>query len=124
MNEIEQKQCYVCGKTVEKGLSLFTLTNTTKVYMYQKLDKIVTDELDLLKKEGILCSRCANLLNYMDRIEVELNMVKKILLNYIRKKCGMKVRFERREDNLAPTTPMAERAEGKLASCKVIKKLG
>ena len=83
----EQKQCFVCGKVVDKGLSLFTLTNTTKVHMYQKLDKIATGELDLvLKEEGILCSRCANLLNYMDRIEVELNMLRKAILTCIRKK--------------------------------------
>lgn len=47
----------------------------------------------LIGEDGILCIRCANLLNYVDRIEVELNMLTKAILNCIRKKYGMGVRI-------------------------------
>jgi hypothetical protein len=100
----EKSQCFVCGKNVDKGISMHTLTNTTKVYMHHKLDKIVTGEMELLiEEEGILCTRCANLLNYMDRIEVELDMLTKAILNCIRKKYGMGVRTcDEGHENLLP----------------------
>jgi hypothetical protein len=88
----EISQCFVCGKNVDNGISMHALTNTTKVYMHDKLDKIVRGEMELLiEEEGILCTRCANLLNYVDRIEVELNMLTKAILNCVRKKYGMGV---------------------------------
>lgn len=112
---VETKQCFVCGKVVEKGLSLFTLTNTTKVQMYQKLDRIVTGEMDLLlKEEGVLCSCCANLLNYMDRIEVELSMLRKAILNCIRKKCGMEFKTDTGQEKLIAASE--EEEQGKLNS--------
>jgi hypothetical protein len=104
----ENNQCFVCGKDVDSGISMHTLTNTTKAYMHDKLDKIVRGEMELLiEEEGILCTRCANLLNYVDRIEVELNMLTKAILNCIRKKFGMGVRiYDKGCENLLPN--MAE----------------
>jgi hypothetical protein len=62
--------------------------------MHDKLDKIIRGEMELLiEEEGILCTRCANLLNYVDRIEVELNMLTKAIINCVRKKYGMGVRI-------------------------------
>jgi hypothetical protein len=62
--------------------------------MHDKLDKIVRGEMELLiEEEGILCTRCANLLNYVDRIDVDLNMLTKAILNCVRKKYGMGVRI-------------------------------
>ncbi|PNF34063.1 hypothetical protein B7P43_G01166 [Cryptotermes secundus] len=61
--------------------------------MHHKLDKLVVGEMELrIGEDGVLCIRCANLLNYVDRIEVELNMLTKAILNSIRKKYGMGVR--------------------------------
>lgn len=77
---------------------MHTLTNTTKVYMHHKLDKIVRGEMELLiEEESVLCTRCASLLNYIDRIEVELNMLTKVVLNCVRKKYGLGVMTADRE---------------------------
>jgi hypothetical protein len=72
--------------------------------MHHKLDKIVRGEMELLiEEESILCTRCATLLNYMDRIEVELNMLTKVILDCIRKKYGMGVMtVDNGHENLLP----------------------
>ncbi|XP_069688662.1 uncharacterized protein [Periplaneta americana] len=100
----EKTQCFVCGKKVDNGTPLHTLTSTTKMYMHQKLHRIVTGEMEfLIEEEGVLCARCTNLLNYMDRIEVELNMLNKAILNCIRKKYGMGIRTSDKEnENVLP----------------------
>jgi hypothetical protein len=83
---------------------MHTLTNTTKVYMHHRLDKVVRGEMELLiEEESILCARCASLLNYIDRIEVELNMLTKVVLDCIRKKYGMGVTaVDKGHENLLP----------------------
>jgi hypothetical protein len=86
MDETEA-HCFVCDKAVRNGTPLHFLTNTTKVQMHHKLDKLMARELDLLVNEKeVLCSRCVHLLNYVDRIEVELAMLNRSILNCIRGK--------------------------------------
>lgn len=106
----EQIECFVCRKNVDNGVSMHTLTNTTKVYMHHKLDKIVRGEIELLiEEESVLCTRCASLLNYMDRIEVELNMLTKVILDCIYKKYGMGgVAVDKGHENLLPDVEQRE----------------
>jgi hypothetical protein len=55
--------------------------------MHHKLDKLMAKELDVLvNEEEMLCSRCARLLNYVDRIEVQLATLNRSILNCIRGK--------------------------------------
>ncbi|PSN33421.1 hypothetical protein C0J52_22590 [Blattella germanica] len=117
-----QKECFVCGKCVQTYISLNTLTNTTKSFMYQKLDKIVTGEIEILiEEEGILCMRCANLLNYMDRIEVELSMLNKAILNCIRKKFGMGSKTDKGQENLLPDIECDQNNVGRLMNLELEK---
>lgn len=82
-----EAHCFVCDKVTRNGTPLRCLTNTTKVHMHHKLDRLMTKELDVLVNEDeILCSRCARLLNYVDRIEVELATLNRSILNCIRGK--------------------------------------
>lgn len=116
----------MCDKNVNSGISIHTLTNTTKVHMHHKLDKIVMGEMELLiGEDGILCIRCANLLNYVDRIEVELNMLTKAILNCIRKKYGMGVRIsDKTRENLLPDIEEEEKDEqgnsGECECCRAV----
>jgi hypothetical protein len=116
----EKGQCFVCDKIVNNGISMHTLTNTTKVHMHHKLDKIIMGEMELLVREdGILCIRCANLLNYVDRIEVELNMLTKAILNSIRKKYRMGVRISDKTcENLFPNIAEEEGEQGTSGECE------
>jgi hypothetical protein len=81
--------------------------------MHHKLDKIVMGEMELLiGEDGLLCTRCANLLNYVDRIEVELNMLTKAILNCIRKKYRIGVRMsDKTRENLFPNIEEEEEEE-------------
>jgi len=82
--DVREAHCFVCDKLVVNGTPLHCLTNTTKVHMHHKLVKLVAKELEMLVNEhGVLCSRCACLLNYVDRIEVELAMLSRSILNCI-----------------------------------------
>ncbi|XP_069688676.1 uncharacterized protein [Periplaneta americana] len=79
--------CFVCDKVVMNGTQLHCLTATTKVQLHHKLDKIMAQELSLMANdEEVLCPHCTQLLNYMDRIEVELAMLNRSILNTLRGK--------------------------------------
>ncbi|XP_067012034.2 uncharacterized protein [Anabrus simplex] len=79
--------CAVCNKYTDNGTVLDSQTLTSKMHFYQKLTKLAAGENGLvITEEGVLCSVCTRLLNYMDRIEVELSMLKTAILNCMRKK--------------------------------------
>ncbi|XP_067011944.2 uncharacterized protein [Anabrus simplex] len=79
--------CVVCNNYVEQGTVLATLTNVSKEHFHEKLNRLATgQDAVTVKKDGVLCSVCTRLLNYMDRIEVELSMLKTALINCMRKK--------------------------------------
>ncbi|XP_067011946.2 uncharacterized protein [Anabrus simplex] len=83
--------CVVCNNYVEHGTVLATLTNVSKERLHEKLNRLVTGQDAItVKKDGVLCSVCTRLLNYMDRIEVELSMLKTALINCMRKKRVLK----------------------------------
>ncbi|XP_063220586.1 uncharacterized protein LOC134529991 [Bacillus rossius redtenbacheri] len=80
-------RCRLCDKPAPESTPLSACTTTTKIRMHQKLAKIVSvDRLALRQKHGVLCSRCARLLNYVDRIQVELGVLKKTIVECIHKK--------------------------------------
>lgn len=85
--DVREAHCFVCDKRVVNGTPLHCLTNTTKVHLHLKLDRLMAKELELLVNEQeVLCLRCARLLNYVDQIEVELAMLNRCILNCIRGK--------------------------------------
>jgi hypothetical protein len=87
--------------------------------MHDKLDKIVMGEVVLLiGEDGVLCNQCANLLNYVDRIEVELNMLTKAILDCIRNKYGIGVRMaDKTNENLFPNIEEEEDKQGNCGEC-------
>ncbi|XP_067011491.2 uncharacterized protein [Anabrus simplex] len=83
--------CVVCNSYAEQGTLLATLTNVSKEHFHEKLNRLVMGQDAItLKEDGVLCSVCTRLLNYMDRIEVELSMLKTALINCMRKKYVLK----------------------------------
>lgn len=79
----------MCNKLVDKGTQLNTLTSTTKVHLHHKLGKMVGAELDLIVDEdGVLCSLCLRMVNYVDRIEAELVMLNKTIIDSMRRTFG------------------------------------
>jgi hypothetical protein len=72
----------------------------------------------LIGEDGILCNQCANLLNYVDRIEVELNMLTKAILNCIRNKYGIGIRMaDNTNENLFPNIGEEEDKQGNCGEC-------
>jgi hypothetical protein len=82
--DAREAHCFVCDKLVINGTPLHCLTNTTTVHMHHKLYQLMAKELEMwVNEQEVLCSRCARLLNYVDRIEVELAMLNRSILNCI-----------------------------------------
>ncbi|XP_068085706.1 uncharacterized protein [Anabrus simplex] len=83
--------CVICNNYTDNGTVLDSQTLTSKMHFYQKLIKVTAEENEVMvSEEGVLCSICTRLLNYMDRIEMELAMLKTAIINCLRKKCSTK----------------------------------
>ncbi|XP_075159591.1 putzig [Haematobia irritans] len=101
-NNIQQQQqigttsnrCYVCDDTLganqaQNPLTEMQTTHTTTKFP-NKIGQLVGDAfMVIVSVEDVVCSRCTNLINYLDRLENDVERVKTNLMNLLHKKYGL-----------------------------------
>uniref|UniRef100_A0A1I8P8V4 C2H2-type domain-containing protein n=1 Tax=Stomoxys calcitrans TaxID=35570 RepID=A0A1I8P8V4_STOCA len=101
-NNIQQQQqigtssnrCYVCddalgANSAQHPLTEMQTTHTTTKFP-NKIGQLVGDAfMVIVSVEDVVCSRCTNLINYLDRLENDVERVKTNLMNLLHKKYGL-----------------------------------
>lgn len=103
-NNIQQQQqqqiattnnrCYVCDDTLAANQAQHPLTDMqtthTSTKFPNKIGQLVGDAfMVIVSVEDVVCSRCTNLINYLDRLENDVERVKTNLMNLLHKKYGL-----------------------------------
>ena len=103
-NNIQQQQqqvvsttinrCYVCDDALganqaQNQLTEMQTTHTTTKFP-NKIGQLVGDAfMVIVSVEDVVCSRCTNLINYLDRLENDVERVRTNLMNLLHKKYGL-----------------------------------
>lgn len=103
-NNIQQQQqqvvsttinrCYVCDDALganqaQHQLTEMQTTHTTTKFP-NKIGQLVGDAfMVIVSVEDVVCSRCTNLINYLDRLENDVERVRTNLMNLLHKKYGL-----------------------------------
>ncbi|XP_065361572.1 serine-rich adhesin for platelets isoform X2 [Calliphora vicina] len=101
-NNVQQQQvvtttinrCYVCDDALganqaQHQLTEMQTTHTTTKFP-NKIGQLVGDAfMVIVSVEDVVCSRCTNLINYLDRLENDVERVRTNLMNLLHKKYGL-----------------------------------
>ncbi|KAJ8877743.1 hypothetical protein PR048_022198 [Dryococelus australis] len=93
------RACFVCDDVVGKdSVSLrFGLTTCSSTALPTKIGQLMGDNFMIVVTDvDVLCKRCSALLNHLDKLEQDMNVVKKALTGYLKKKYHL-------SDDLQPT---------------------
>ncbi|XP_037930118.1 uncharacterized protein LOC119664742 [Teleopsis dalmanni] len=87
-------RCYVCDDAPSNGQAQHSLaemtTSHTGTKYPNKIGQLVGDAfLVIVSLEDVVCARCSNLLNYLDRLESDVDRVRTNLLNLLQKKYNL-----------------------------------
>lgn len=102
-NNIQQQQqvvtttvnrCYVCDDALGANQAQHILTEMqtthTTTKFPNKIGQLVGDAfMVIVSVEDVVCSRCTNLINYLDRLENDVERVRTNLMNLLHKKYGL-----------------------------------
>uniref|UniRef100_T1PBH8 C2H2-type zinc finger n=1 Tax=Musca domestica TaxID=7370 RepID=T1PBH8_MUSDO len=100
-NSLQQQQiatssnrCYVCDDALGANQAQHPLTDMqtthTSTKFPNKIGQLVGDAfMVIVSVEDVVCSRCTNLINYLDRLENDVERVKTNLMNLLHKKYGL-----------------------------------
>lgn len=87
-------RCYVCDDALganqaQHQLTEMQTTHTTTKFP-NKIGQLVGDAfMVIVSVEDVVCSRCTNLINYLDRLENDVERVRTNLMNLLHKKYGL-----------------------------------
>lgn len=89
---VQKGECYVCDEHIGNNGTLvteaFTTASNTKIPT--KIGRIVGDAfMVIVSVDDVICKRCLNMFNQMDRLETDLDRVKTSILTLINKKYGI-----------------------------------
>ncbi|XP_043474770.1 uncharacterized protein LOC122506568 [Leptopilina heterotoma] len=82
-------QCFVCDSLVQgKHYTLASCkTQSTRTRVIEKLGELIGERyMIIISEEDIICRSCANLINTLDRLEMEMKTVKGNVLRYLERK--------------------------------------
>ncbi|XP_063239727.1 uncharacterized protein LOC134540755 [Bacillus rossius redtenbacheri] len=85
----EELVCFVCGVPVSgKFYPLATCRLLcTKTPIIEKMSQLVGESyVVVITEDDVICRSCANLLNTLDRLEVELGSVRSVVLRFLERK--------------------------------------
>lgn len=87
-------RCYVCDDNLGANQAQHQLTEMqtthTSTKFPNKIGQLVGDAfMVIVSVEDVVCSRCTNLINYLDRLENDVERVKTNLMNLLHKKYGL-----------------------------------
>lgn len=88
----EALHCFVCDVAVTgKHYTLATCrTQSTNIRLIEKLGQLVGERyMVVICEDDIICRGCANLINTLDRLETEMNSVRKVVLQFLEKKYSL-----------------------------------
>ncbi|KAI8115667.1 Zinc finger Y-chromosomal protein 2 [Lucilia cuprina] len=102
-NNVQQQQqvvtttinrCYVCDDALSANQAQHQLTEMqtthTTTKFPNKIGQLVGDAfMVIVSVEDVVCSRCTNLINYLDRLENDVERVRTNLMNLLHKKYGL-----------------------------------
>lgn len=103
-NNVQQQQqqlisstinrCYVCDDALGANQAQHQLTEMqtthTSTKFPNKIGQLVGDAfMVIVSVEDVVCPRCTNLINYLDRLENDVERVKTNLMNLLHKKYGL-----------------------------------
>ncbi|KAK6626889.1 hypothetical protein RUM44_009366 [Polyplax serrata] len=84
--------CFVCDTAVtNRYFSLATCrTQSSKKKLVEKLGYLVGDQyMIVITEDDVICRSCANLMNTLDRLEVEMGSVKRVVLRFLERKYSL-----------------------------------
>lgn len=79
-------KCFVCDENiVGKGIPLLmSVTNYTKTELPTKIGQLMGDGfMVVVSVDDSVCKRCSSLLNHIDKLELDLDLVKAALTGYL-----------------------------------------
>nr|XP_014094720.1 uncharacterized protein LOC106620686 [Bactrocera oleae]XP_036215072.1 uncharacterized protein LOC106620686 [Bactrocera oleae] len=87
-------RCYVCDDALsasqQQNLLTETQTSHTATKFPNKIGQLVGDAfMVIVSVDDVVCARCTNLLNYLDRLENDVERVRTNLMNLLHKKYGL-----------------------------------
>lgn len=87
-------RCYVCDDALsasqQQNLLTETQTSHTATKFPNKIGQLVGDAfMVIVSADDVVCARCTNLLNYLDRLENDVDRVRTNLMNLLHKKYGL-----------------------------------
>ena len=93
-NNYVGSRCYVCDDAVAgssvKHLITEMNTSHTNTKFPNKIGQLVGDAfMVIVSVEDVVCARCTNLMNYLDRLENDVERVRTNILNLLNKKYGL-----------------------------------
>ncbi|XP_054735750.1 uncharacterized protein LOC129242878 isoform X1 [Anastrepha obliqua] len=93
-NTNSTNRCYVCddalGSSQQQNLLTETQTSHTATKFPNKIGQLVGDAfMVIVSVDDVVCARCTNLLNYLDRLENDVERVRTNLMNLLHKKYGL-----------------------------------
>lgn len=93
-NNLVSSRCYVCDDAIVSNSSHHLLTEIhtshTNTKFPNKIAQLVGDAfMVIVSIEDVVCSRCMNLINYLDRLENDVERVRTNIINLLNKKYGL-----------------------------------
>ncbi|GLH03769.1 Uncharacterized protein GBIM_09621 [Gryllus bimaculatus] len=88
----EALHCFVCDVAVTgKHYTLATCrTQSSNIRLIEKLGQLVGERyMVVICEDDIICRGCANLINTLDRLENEMDSVRKVVLRFLEKKYSL-----------------------------------
>lgn len=88
-------QCFVCDKDLSQSsdrnaLLLSNLTEYSRTGLPTKIGQLMGDGFMVVVTAcDEACTRCYDLLNLLDKLEVDVDKVRRLLTSYLRKKYGL-----------------------------------
>lgn len=94
-SEDRSAQCFVCDKDLShskdrNALLLSNLTEYSRTGLPTKIGQLMGDGFMVVVTAcDVACTRCYDLLNLLDKLEVDLEKVRRLMTSYLRKKYGL-----------------------------------
>lgn len=91
---VNANKCYICDDIMTNNHIQHPLTEMisahTSTKFLNKIGQIVGDGfMIIVSVDDVICSRCKNLINYLDRLECDVDRVRNNILNLLHKKYGI-----------------------------------
>ncbi|CAK9805047.1 hypothetical protein ANTPLA_LOCUS4301 [Anthophora plagiata] len=92
LKPLEDLQCFVCDTKIQgRHYALATCrTQTSRTRVIEKLGELVGERyMVVISEDDVICRSCANLINTLDRLEVEMCNVRDSVLKFLEQKYSL-----------------------------------